>query len=53
LKDPVAHGQRERDVEVVFRRDTFEPAEAVAKILEKSLLDFVGGEAGPDAGAGG
>ena len=53
LKDPVAHSQRERDVKIVFRRDTFEPAEAVAKILEKGLLDFVGGESGSDAGAGG
>jgi hypothetical protein len=37
----------------VFRRDTFEPAEPVAKILEKRLFDFVGGESGSDAGAGG
>ena len=53
LEKPVAHGERERDIEVVFRRDGFEPAHAADEVVAEGLLDFVGGETGADAGSSG
>ena len=46
LEKPVAHGQRERDVEIVLRRGGFEPAHAADEVVAEGLLDFVGGESG-------
>ena len=53
VEKPVAHGQRERDVEIVLRGDGFEPAHAADEVVAESLLDFVGGETDADAGAEG
>ena len=53
LEEPVAHGQRERDIEIVFRGNGFEAAHAADEVVAEGLLDFVGGETGADAGADG
>jgi hypothetical protein len=49
LKEPVADGQCEREIEVVFRGNGFEAAHAADEVVAKGLLDIVGGE--PDATA--
>jgi hypothetical protein len=46
LEEPLACGQRKRDIEIMFRRGSLEPAHLAAQVVEKGLLNFVGGEAG-------
>ena len=53
VEEPVADGQREREIEVVFRGNGFEAAHAADEVVAKGLLDFVGGETDADAGADG
>jgi hypothetical protein len=53
VEEPVSDGQREREIEVVFRGNGFEAAHAADQVVAKGLLDFVGGETGADAGADG
>ena len=53
LKEPVADGQCEREIEVVFRGNGFEATHAADEVVAKGLLDFLAGETGADAGAGG
>ena len=53
MKEPVADGQCEREIEVVFRGNGFEATHAADEVVAKGLLDFLAGETGADAGAGG
>src|SRR4029450_5261905 len=50
LKQPIAHSQGKRDVEIVFRRNAFQPAKPEAEIVAEFLLDFTGGETRADVG---
>jgi hypothetical protein len=53
VEEPVADGQCEREIEVVFRGNGFEAAHAADEVVAKGLLDIVGGETDTDAGADG
>jgi hypothetical protein len=43
---PIAHRERERIVNVVLCRDALGAAERAIHVVEKSLLNFLGGNAG-------
>ena len=47
-KEPFACGQRKRNVEIMLRRRSFEPAHLVTKVVAECLLDFVGAETSSD-----
>ena len=53
VEEPVADGQCEREIEIVFRGNGFEAAHAADQVIAKGLLDIVGAETDADAGADG
>ena len=53
VEEPVADGQCEREIEVVFRGNGSEAAHAADEVIAKGLLDMFGAETDTAAGAAG
>ena len=53
MEEPVADGQCEREIEVVFRGNGLEAAHAADEVFAKGLLDIIDGETDADAAADG